>query len=75
MRRRGLVSQLYRTALLANDVSAIPLGNPHRITRLAKNRIVRAGRRPSWAVAPPVEPLKRSGRPTLRKRSVARGPG
>ena len=40
MRRRGLVSQLYRTARLANDVSAIPLGNPHRITRRAKNRIV-----------------------------------
>jgi hypothetical protein len=29
MRRRGLVSQLYRTARLANDVSAITSGNPH----------------------------------------------
>ena len=66
MRRRGLVLSCTGPRL-ANDVSAIPLGNPHRITRRAKNRIVRAGRRPSWAVAPPVEPLKRSGRPTLRK--------
>jgi hypothetical protein len=40
MRRRGLVSQLYRTARLANDVSAVTSGNPHRIARRAKNRIV-----------------------------------
>ena len=40
MRRRGLVSQLYRTARLANDVSAIRSGNPHRIARRAKNKIV-----------------------------------
>jgi len=49
MRRRGLVSQLYRTARLANDVSAITSGNPHRIitsgnphrmARRAKNKIV-----------------------------------
>ncbi len=40
MRRRGLVSQLYRTARLANDVSAVTAGNPHRIARRAKNRIV-----------------------------------
>jgi len=40
MRRRGLVSQLYRTARLANDVSAITSGNPHRMARRAKNRIV-----------------------------------
>jgi len=40
MRRRGFVSQLYRTARLVNDVSAITLGNPHRIARRAKNKIV-----------------------------------
>jgi hypothetical protein len=40
MRRRGLVSSLYRTARLANDVSAITSGNPHRIARRARNRIV-----------------------------------
>ena len=40
MRRRGLVSQLYRTARLANDVSAIASGNPHRIACRAPNRIV-----------------------------------
>lgn len=40
MRRRGLVSQLYRTARLANDVSAITSGNPHRIARRAKNRMI-----------------------------------
>lgn len=40
MRRRGLVSQLYRTARLANDVSALTSGNPHLIARRAKNRIV-----------------------------------
>ena len=40
MRRRGLLSQLYRTARLANDVSAITSGNPHRIARRAKTKIV-----------------------------------
>jgi hypothetical protein len=40
MRRRGLVSQLYQTARLANDVSAIISGNPHRMARRVKNRIV-----------------------------------
>ncbi|HEY5277261.1 MAG TPA: hypothetical protein VIK38_12165 [Coriobacteriia bacterium] len=40
MRRRGLVSQLSRTARLANDVSLIASGNPHRIARRAKNKIV-----------------------------------
>ncbi len=40
MRRRGLVSTLYRTARLANDVSTLASGNPHRIARRAKNRIV-----------------------------------
>ena len=40
MRRRGLVSQLYRTARLANDVSAITSGSPHRMARRANNRIV-----------------------------------
>jgi hypothetical protein len=39
-RRRGLVSQLYRTARMVNDISAIASGNPNRIARRAKNRIV-----------------------------------
>ena len=40
MRRRGLVSQLYRTARLANDVPAITSGNPHRMARRAKSKII-----------------------------------
>jgi len=40
MRRRGLVSNLYRTARLANNVSVIASGNPHRIARRTKNKIV-----------------------------------
>ena len=40
MRRRGLVSNLYRTARLANDVSTLASGNPHRVARRARNRIV-----------------------------------
>ncbi|MGO9205751.1 MAG: hypothetical protein ACLQBX_06110 [Candidatus Limnocylindrales bacterium] len=40
MRRRGLVSNLYRTARLANDVCTLASGNPRRITRRARNRIV-----------------------------------
>ncbi len=40
MRRRGLVSQMYRAARLANDVSTLASGNPHRIARRAKNKIV-----------------------------------
>jgi hypothetical protein len=40
MRRRGLVSNLYRTARLANDVSALASGKPHRIARRARNRVV-----------------------------------
>lgn len=40
MRRRGLVSSLYRAARLANDLSTLSSGNPHRIARRAKNKIV-----------------------------------
>lgn len=40
MRRRSFVSSLYRTARLANDVSVLASGNPRRITRRAKNKIV-----------------------------------
>jgi muconolactone delta-isomerase len=40
MRRRSLVSDLYRTARMANDVSTLASGNPHRIARRAKNKIV-----------------------------------
>jgi muconolactone delta-isomerase len=34
------VSDLYRTARIANDVSTLASGNPHRIARRAKNKIV-----------------------------------
>ncbi len=40
MRRRGLVSSLYRTARLTNDISTLASGNPHRMARRARNRIV-----------------------------------
>ena len=40
MRRRGLVSQLYSAARLANDISTIASGNPNRIARRVKNKIV-----------------------------------
>ena len=40
MRRRGLVSNLYRAARLANDLSVLTSGKPHRIARRAKNKIV-----------------------------------
>lgn len=40
MRRRSFVGNMYRAARLANDVSVIASGNPHRIARRAKNRIV-----------------------------------
>jgi len=50
MRRRSLVSGLYRTARLANDFTVLASGNPRRITRRAKNKIVgRAlGRAGAW---------------------------
>jgi hypothetical protein len=41
MRRRGLASNLYRAARLANDVSVLISGDPNRIARRAKNKIVR----------------------------------
>lgn len=31
---------MYRAARVANDISALASGNPHRITRRARNRIV-----------------------------------
>jgi muconolactone delta-isomerase len=40
VRIRGLVSQLYSAARLANDISTIASGNPHRIVHRAKNKIV-----------------------------------
>jgi hypothetical protein len=40
MRRHGLVSNLYRTARLANDLSVLTSGNPNRMARRAKNKIV-----------------------------------
>jgi muconolactone delta-isomerase len=40
VRRPSLVSNLYRAARMANDVSALASGNPHRIARRAKNKIM-----------------------------------
>ena len=40
MRRRSFVSDMYRAARLANDVSVLASGNPNRIARRVKNRIV-----------------------------------
>jgi len=40
MRRRGFVSSMYRAARIANDVSVLASGDPRRITRRAKNKIV-----------------------------------
>jgi hypothetical protein len=40
MKRRGLVSSLYRTARMANDISVLASGSPRRITRRAKNKIL-----------------------------------
>ena len=40
MRRRGFVSEMYRAARLANDVSALASGNPSRIARRARTTIV-----------------------------------
>lgn len=40
MRRRSLVSDMYRAARLANDVSTLASGNPHRIAGRARNKIV-----------------------------------
>jgi hypothetical protein len=50
MRRRGLVSQMYAAARLANDVSTLASGNPRRIVRRARNKIVRRalGRAGLW---------------------------
>jgi hypothetical protein len=40
VRRRGFVSNMYRAARLANDMSVLASGNPHRIARRARNKIV-----------------------------------
>ncbi len=40
MKRRSLVSQMYRAARLTNDVSTLASMNPHRIARRARNKIV-----------------------------------
>lgn len=40
MRRRSLVSQMYAAARAANDISTLASGNPQRIARRAKNRII-----------------------------------
>lgn len=34
------MSQMYAAARLANDVSTVASGNPHRIVRRAKNKII-----------------------------------
>jgi len=40
MRRRGLVSNLYRAARLTNDVSVLTSAKPNRMARRARNKIV-----------------------------------
>jgi len=40
VRRRGFVSEMYRAARLANDVSVLASGNPTRIARRARNKII-----------------------------------
>jgi len=40
MRHRSLVSNMYRAARIANDVSVLASGDPHRIARRAKNKIL-----------------------------------
>jgi hypothetical protein len=54
MTRRGLVTNLYRTAGLANDISALASGNPHP-ARLAAAPLPGSSRaadeRPLWSAA------------------------
>ena len=38
MRRRGLVSQMYAAARLANDISTVASGNPNRIARACEEQ-------------------------------------
>jgi hypothetical protein len=40
VRRRSFVSEMYRAARFANDVSVLASGNPGRIARRAKNKIL-----------------------------------
>jgi hypothetical protein len=40
MRRRGLVSEMYRAARLMNNISVLASGDPTRLARRAKNIIV-----------------------------------
>jgi hypothetical protein len=40
MRHRSFVSQMYRAARLANDVSTLASGSPHRVARRVKNKVV-----------------------------------
>lgn len=39
-RHRSLVSQLYRAARIANDVSVLASGDPNRIARRVRNKVV-----------------------------------
>lgn len=72
MRPRGFVSNLYRTARLANDLSAVASGKPYRVARRARNFSV--------AVAPalmkrPAAGSQRSATPSFAiVRSASVGP-
>jgi len=40
VRRRGFVSEMYRAARVANDLSVLASGNPTRIAHRARNKII-----------------------------------
>ena len=61
MRRRGLVSSMYRAVRLANHVSVLASGNLHRIARRARNKIVGRALARSGVLAAPLGQLAGPG--------------